>query len=60
MSFLIFSLFFPFSCFFFFISVFFLLLNGTPIRKKKSLLSAPAVQMTPHEAQSFFVFKVTK
>lgn len=59
MSFLIFSLIFPFSCFFF-ISVFFLLLNGTPIRKKKSLLSAPAVQMTPHEAQSFFLFKVTK
>lgn len=59
MSFLIFFFIFSFLLFFF-ISVFFLLLNGTPIRKKKSLLSAPAVQMTPHEAQSFFVFKVTK
>lgn len=33
---------------------------GRPFENKISLLSAPAVQMTPHEAQSFFVFKVTK
>lgn len=59
MSFLIFSLFFPFSCFFFYFCIFFVT-EWDAHSKKKSLLSAPAVQMTPHEAQSFFVFKVTK
>ena len=60
MSFLIFSLIFPFSFFFFYFCIFFVTEWDAHSKKKKSLLSAPAVQMTPHEAQSFFFFKVTK
>lgn len=59
MSFLIFFFIFPFLLFFFYFCIFFVT-EWDAHSKKKSLLSAPAVQMTPHEAQSFFVFKVTK